>query len=306
MPKNPRTNTLLAFVGVFGGFEPPSRLEVFWGYIRILRIVNFLGITLLVILSTLVSHPHNFPLVDALLGGIGVALSASAGSVMNDVHDFPTNRLTRGRENRVLVKELMSESNAWKYYWVLCGLSLTLFLLINWTVFFVGIGCSAALFAYSWKVREFNGFLSNVIIAGVMGIASGFGGLIAGDFTKETFFLLTFGFLITLAREFVLDIGDIDTDRRANLKTLPLTMGIERTYTAAVATLIFLVVYSYLPIILGVYDKNYGFLVTGANSFSLVMALAMVRRRNPGLQRSGLKIAMFAYPLITTISELFL
>lgn len=305
MPKKSRGTMFLAFVGILAASQPPRRLEIFWGYIRIARAFNFFGITLLVILSTLVANSNGFPVIDAIFGAIGVSLGASAGSVMNDIYDFPTNRITRGRENRAIVRGLISIRNAWIYYGVLSGLSLLLFAFINWSALFVGIACTSALAAYSWKARQVNGLLSNIIVAGVMGIASGFGGLIINNI-EETLFLLFLGFLIAFARELVLDIWDIETDRRGNLKTLPITIGIENTYAMAVGTIVLLVAYSYLPTMLGIYGHHYAFLMTLVNIFSLVIAFTMIQGKNRELQRTGLKLTMFIYPLVVTVSELFL
>ena len=139
-----------------------------------------------------------------------------------------------------------------------------------------------------------------------MAKASDFGGFITGENSWEIFFLFSFGFLITLTREIRLDIGDIFTDRKANLKTVPITFGIEKAYVFAVTILVILVAYSYLPMLLGVYSKNYGILVTALNLFSFIIALAMVKRKGPSLQKFGLKISMFLYPLVVTISQIFL
>ena len=305
MPKKSSSTNFLAFAGIFAVSQPPSRLEICWGYIRIGRMVNFFGITLLVILSTLVANSNGFPFVDAFLGAIGVSLGASAGSVMNDIYDFPTNRITRGRENRVIVRGLISVRHAWIYYGILVGLSLLLFAFINWSAFSVGIVCTLALVAYSWKARKINGLLSNIIVAGVMGIASGFGGFIIGNI-EETLFLLSIGFLIAFARELVLDIWDIETDRKGNLKTLPITIGIKNTYALAVGTIILLIAYSYLPIVLGAYDYHYMFFITPVNIFSLAIAFTMTQGKNRGFQRTGLKSAMFVYPFTITAAELLL
>jgi geranylgeranylglycerol-phosphate geranylgeranyltransferase len=66
-----------------------------------------------------------------------------------------------------------------------------------------------------------------------------------------------FAFLLHLAREIVKDIGDAPGDEHAGRRTLPIRMGEKNAFLLSAFPLLFLVLFTPIPFLLGVYDVRY-------------------------------------------------
>jgi len=132
-------------------------------YLLILRPGIFVGSFALVILSTIAATKNGFPLIAAILGAAGVAVTGSAGSVINDWCDVVGDE--KNNPQRVLPSGLLTKDQALWYYLILLAVSLGLLWLVNIWAFTFGAVTSLTLFVYSFKLREWNGLASNMAIA---------------------------------------------------------------------------------------------------------------------------------------------
>lgn len=275
-------------------------------YLLILRVEICAGTFVLVILSTWIASPQEFPLVSALIGAIGVALSAGAGSVINDAFDWNKDKVNN--PHRMIPDRLLEREDALKYYVALVLLSLLSLWFVNVPVFLVGIWCWVSLFFYSWKLREINGLLSNAVVAMNVGLALALGAFITGQYTPMMAFLFAYGFCVALAREILGDVTDIKGDALGGkLKTIPIVSGVPQALTIALILLLWIGTFSVTPLASSTMFRHplFGAMVSmacavGMTSFSFRWVTGERVRHAQNFLKYG---ALFGYPLTIGIDR---
>lgn len=175
---------------------------------------------------------------------IATVCIAAGGYVINDVYDIETDNINK--PNKVIINKHITEKNATTLFMVLTIIGVGLgFYLSNgigksafFTIFFIA---SALLYIYSSSLKQI-AVVGNVVVSIVVALSI----LLVGIFelipamnsnneAVQTTFLkiildyAVFAFMINLVREMVKDIEDIDGDFKAEIKTLPVILGRERT-----------------------------------------------------------------------------
>lgn len=273
-------------------------------FVDILRPENFVGIIAIVVLSSIGIEPDNPDLSMAFRAGLGVALCAGAGCVINDFFDLTINRVVHPW--RVIPKGVMTRERALKYYFVLLTLSLGLLWTVGAWAFTVGVFFNVALLLYSWRMRQVNGPAANVIIAMTMGSACAFGGFVTGivvDWVVLTLFMI--GFLLSLAREILADAEDLKGDSVGRLRTLPMIVGIPFALRCSAAALLSLVFFSYIPFAIGAFGVGYALAITLLNLFIFYGVKQMLQGERvlfSGKAGKVLKVEALCYPLAVSLS----
>jgi geranylgeranylglycerol-phosphate geranylgeranyltransferase len=98
--------------------------------------------------------------------------------------------------------------------------------------------------------------LGNFIISLLSGLLFIFGSEIAGDISKGVFPAL-FAFFMTLGREILKDIEDVNGDKYIGRRTLPIVLGEENSLFVAIVVFIILIILTFIPYLLGIYNKLY-------------------------------------------------
>ncbi|NNK86827.1 MAG: geranylgeranylglycerol-phosphate geranylgeranyltransferase [Flavobacteriaceae bacterium] len=169
---------------------------------------------------------------------------AAAGYIINDIFDVETDSVNN--PEKTIVGKQISEKNAYNFYaaFTIAGVGLGFYLsnMIGKPGFAaVFILVAALLYVYASSLKQMT-LVGNIAIAVVVAISL----LIVGVYelvpamteqnqsTQVTFFRILmdyalFAFVITLIRELVKDIEDIDGDYNAGMKTLPIQIGRERS-----------------------------------------------------------------------------
>ncbi len=169
---------------------------------------------------------------------------AAAGYIINDIFDVETDQVNR--PENLIIGNTIAEKHAYNFYaaFTLAGVGLGFYLsnMIGRPGFAaIFILISALLYVYASNLKQM-ALLGNLTVALVVGLSL----LIVGVFellpamteenrpTQITFFRILldyalFAFGITLLREMVKDIEDIDGDYNAGMKTLPIQLGRERS-----------------------------------------------------------------------------
>jgi len=98
--------------------------------------------------------------------------------------------------------------------------------------------------------------VGNFIIAVILGLTFLFSGAALRDTgTMVIPALLAFG--LTIVRELVKDISDVEGDRRVGLKTFPIVFGIEKAWFLAAVFAIFIGVTAFVPFVMNKYNQLY-------------------------------------------------
>lgn len=221
-------------------------MNAFLRLIRIENLVFIAGIQLLIKYALLVPFG-----VDMALSGFHFALLviatvslAAAGYIINDIQDGIADQINKPK--KVALTQSISEKAAYNYFigFNVLGVGIG-FYLSNYidrpalVAFFIGI--SALLYIYSTFLKYILVVknLTISLLAALVLVAVGIFDLMpalteTNQNGLQIMFLIIldyaiFAFLLTFLREIVKDIQDMDGDKNADLKTLPIVLGVRRT-----------------------------------------------------------------------------
>lgn len=186
----------------------------------------------------------------------------AAGNVFNDLCDVEIDRVNH--PERVLPQGLLSIEYARKLAIGLNAAAVVFALFANLLVVAMVVGAIGILVAYNYRLKRV-GVIGNAVVALSAALTFITGGLAAD--ASLTFSLpgpmipAIFAFLFHLIRELVKDVEDIEGDRRAGLRTLPLLIGIRKTLSIALGLLVVLALATFWPIFTGWFGKAYEVLV---------------------------------------------
>ncbi|MCC7232986.1 MAG: geranylgeranylglycerol-phosphate geranylgeranyltransferase [Bacteroidia bacterium] len=169
-----------------------------------------------------------------LLLVIASLLIAAAGYLINDIYDVHTDEINKPGKNQIGRK--ITEGMARGIYYLLnaIGIILGMYLAIHagkpiMGVVFIFSAASLWMYATQYKRLPLSG---NVLIAVLSGLVPVIPALYEPSFYPNIFYTLVFGifsFLLSLCREIVKDIEDVDGDERSQFKTFPVRYGITAT-----------------------------------------------------------------------------
>ncbi len=177
---------------------------------------------------------------------ISTVLIAAGGYIINDIYDTDIDKINKPGINKI--NNGISESFAYKYYYAFTtiGIISGFIVAINigkFTLGFIPLFAAASLYMYStfYKKRFLAG---NILIALLSALSVLIVGLFEPEFYKSILYLLwyaVFAFEISLIREIIKDIEDIDGDERAQSKSLPIKFGIKKTKYVVYGLIVFLI-----------------------------------------------------------------
>lgn len=253
----------------------------------------------------LVVRPHN--VAAALLStGVGismagtgnwpwtllaaVALAAAAGNTINDIHDIDIDRVNKPR--RPLPSGSLSIRSVIILYVGLLLVTVSILPLLTlvqavWIVVWIIL-----LHCYAASLKRLY-IAGNLLVAAVSASAFLLGARAGGD-CAVGIIPASFTFLFVMGRELVKDCDDMDGDRLAGARTLPIVSG--KRWSLSLAAVIFavLAVLFPLPYLLNVYGRGYAIVITCSVIPILIVAIVLsLKMKSLGLVSMLLKTGMF-------------
>ncbi len=242
-------------------------------FLKLIRYQNLLMVLLTMILTKYALIHYLFPQAgltnfDFALLSMSVLFITAGGYIVNDIYDVDVDKINKPK--KVIVTTSISKRNAWVLYSIfsLVGLGLGVYLsidkhLYNYIIFF--IATTLGLFVYSvyfQKIPLIGNVLVATLCAFVIYVTKVFDLSMSGEafdnaFEKLTpiklsfwlllyYFFLRISFGITLIREILKDIEDINGDYNGRYQTLPILLGIKRTRNLVIFLSILLFLYTIL------------------------------------------------------------
>ncbi|MCK0109409.1 geranylgeranylglycerol-phosphate geranylgeranyltransferase [Flavobacteriaceae bacterium S0825] len=219
---------------------------------NILNLIRWKNLLLIALVQVLVKYAlfesYNIQLtlntLQFTLLVLATILIAAAGNIINDIYDIETDLVNK--PEKVIVNKTLSEKTALNLFIALNLLGVGLgFYLSNvigrsgFSVIFVLI--SALLYIYASYLKQ-TLLLGNILVSALVGLSI----LIVPVFDlipsitssnrelylyifKIAFTYAIFAFMINLLREIIKDIEDVNGDYKAQMKTLPILIGRDRT-----------------------------------------------------------------------------
>lgn len=223
--------------------------------IHFFKLIRWKNLLLLILTQVLIKYALLEPLTESY--GISTALTttgfiylviatvciAAAGYVINDIEDVEADKINKPKA--LIIGKFISEKTATYLFIALNGIGVFFGYLISTGVgkssfFMIFVLASALLYVYSTYLKSIT-LIGNIVVAGLVSLCILLVGLFdltpvvtkINQSTQLFFFDLIkdyaiFAFMLSLLREIVKDIEDIDGDHKMGLKTLPIFLGRHR------------------------------------------------------------------------------
>ena len=254
------------------------KLKAVPAFFRLIRWPNLLFISLtqslfyfcIVIPSFYQGHPEHeniLKLNEFILLSLSSVLIAAAGYIINDYFDLNIDRVNK--PERVVVEKIIKRRWAIIWHWILSGIGIAIGFYLSWKLRNIFIGpsnlcCVLLLWSYSTTFKK-KLLIGNILISfltawviGVLYLAEfrlhrfvdpEFHGALSRIY-KFTVVYASFAFIISLVREVIKDMEDMEGDARYDCRTMPLVWGLNAAkffcvswLTVLVAALIFIQFY---------------------------------------------------------------
>ena len=270
-------------------------------YIEIIRPSIVFMAALGVIIGAIISKAE---FLFVLIAAISAFLIAGAGIVVNDIYDYETDKINF--PNRPLPSKRMKKGNAIFYSVMLFASGIFLAFLINVYCFLLAILNSFLEFMYARNFKRI-ALIGNAIDSWFVSSTFIFGYLASLKTVfviKEAFvpilFVSLLAFLSNMGREIFGDIGDIEGDKKAGMKTLPIITTKKFARIVASIFIILAIVLSPLPFLLGFFSFVYLFIVFFADILFLYSLF-----QDPETNQKTTKIAMMLALLAFLLGSIF-
>ncbi len=189
-------------------------------YLEILRPGNALMAVITVLLMVLISENFTF---DALLACATVFIATGAGNSINDYFDHKIDAINRPK--RPIPSGRISVKNAGLYSLLLFFLAILLGFIIGILPGIIVFSSSLLMIYYAYDLKK-KCLIGNISISFLTGLSFVFAGVVLGEILISVY-LAIFAFLMTMAREIVKDMEDMEGDRKEGASTLPLVKGVK-------------------------------------------------------------------------------
>lgn len=196
--------------------------------LSILRPLNLLiiGLTMFIVLLKYKDEKLDWYWIKSLLLILPAIISAAAGYVVNDIYDTITDAINK--PERCTVNNTISKKNAWILYWALSIVSIGISILFSFYYFLVILTVNILLYLYAFKIKG-TPIIGNLLVALLSASVISCCLLLIKIETWAGYFnfmgYTIFAFFISLIREIVKDLQDIEGDIEAGYKTYPVLYG---------------------------------------------------------------------------------
>ena len=199
-------------------------------YLEIIRPGNAVMAAIAVILMMFVGHYYELPIIICALI---VFVCTGAGNTINDVFDVKIDEINK--PNRPIPSGRISLENARNYAYLLFGIGIVLSIIDSYLVNSIWpsvIVIPAAVIMYFYA-RNFKAMplIGNITVATLTGFCFVIAGVVIACATSSlkilfiSIYLGLFAVFMTLAREIVKDMEDIEGDKKEGARTFPILYG---------------------------------------------------------------------------------
>ncbi len=161
---------------------------------------------------------------------IPAVLTAAAGYVVNDIYDIETDKINK--PNSCIVGHSLSVKSAWILYSVIILISIVVSYQFSQQYAIINLSIITLLFLYAAQLKGMP-LIGNIVVALCSAAVVAICVLLIAFDTKPAIMNFTgyivFSFFISLIRELVKDMQDVEGDLAAGLKTYPIVAGIKGT-----------------------------------------------------------------------------
>jgi geranylgeranylglycerol-phosphate geranylgeranyltransferase len=266
-------------------------MNTFYYHIKLLRPLNVFtsGLAMVIgsgILGTL-NNTGTLLLVMAV-----VMCFAGAANALNDVVDYEIDKINRPM--RPLPSGFVKKRTALFISILLFSMGTLACLELSEAAKVIGIVIAMPFMVLYSKYLKGMPLIGNMIVAFILGLSFMFCGAAFNNMSPMWIpMILAFG--LTLVRELVKDIADMEGDQSAGLKTFPITAGIEKSIQLFIFLSACIGVGAFIPYLYGTYGIWYGILLILGVEIPLGVVVVSLLN-NPGISSAthGARILKFS------------
>lgn len=253
-------------------------MNLLLAYIKLLRPLNVFISGMVVVLSSAVLGVLNE--TDVVIHVVMVvSCYTGAANALNDMVDYKIDLINC--PERPIPSGLVSKNAA-----LLISISLFSFgtyfcLELSQNSKVIGIGIAMPLMVLYSKSLKGIPLIGNITVAFILGLAFLFCGA-AFNYMSVMLVPTALAFGLTLVREIVKDIADIDGDKSAGINTFPVFAGIKKTIQLIIFFSICIGLGTFIPFIIGYYNLFYGIIVVLGVEIPLCIVVFSLLK-NPGI-----------------------
>ncbi|NYB51641.1 MAG: UbiA family prenyltransferase [Methanobacteriaceae archaeon] len=239
-------------------------------YIEILRPGNAIMAVIAILLMAIISGKFT---LEALMAAAVVFLVTGAGNVINDYFDHKIDAINKPQ--RPIPSGRISLKNALIYSISLFIIGILTAFLINWLLGIIALLSSLLMIHYARDLKK-KCLIGNLTISFLTGLCFVFGG-IAVNQIMVSIYLGFYAFLMTMAREIVKDMEDLEGDKEEGATTLPIVYGKRISSVIAAFFMVLASVTSPLLYFMGVFNILYLIILIVAILIFLSGAVAILK-----------------------------
>ena len=203
-------------------------------YLEILRPGNAIMAVIAIFLMAVISGKFT---LEVLMAAVVVFIVTGAGNSINDYFDHKIDAINK--PERPIPSGRISLKTALIYSISLFVLGIILAFLINFLLGMIAFLSSILMIFYARDLKT-KCFIGNLSISFLTGLCFVFGGIAVGQI-MVSIYLGFYAFLMTMAREIVTDMEDMEGDEEEGATTLPLVYG---TRTSSLIAAFFMIIAS--------------------------------------------------------------
>jgi len=192
---------------------------------------------------------------EMILGFLSVFLISATSLILNDYFDLESDKINS--PERPLPAGLVTKRDV---VLLSCGVTILGFItsfLLSFEALLVVILAWAVGFLYNWHFKK-TGLLGNLMVSFSVGMTFIFGGIAVGrPLENAVWFFGVLALLINAGEEIAADAMDVEGDRKAGSRSLPVLFGRDNALKISAAIFVTVVAISFLPFLFGWLDWLY-------------------------------------------------
>ena len=260
-------------------------------HIKLLRPLNVLisGVAM-VIASAILGEVHESTTVFFVVAV--VMCYTGAANALNDMMDYEIDLVNRPL--RPIPLGHVQKQTAFFISMILFSVGSVLCLQLPETAKVISILIAMPLMVIYSRGLKSKPLIGNITIAFILGVSFLFCGA-AHNNTGPMWIPMMLAFGLTLVREIVKDIADIEGDRSVGLRTFPIVTGIDKAVQLTIFLSICIGICSFLPYMNGTYGLWYGILLILGVEIPMCVVVVLLLN-NPGISSAilGARILKFS------------
>ena len=265
-------------------------MNKFFSFLKITRPLNVLSSGVAILFSSFISN-YQGPLVQILTPILVVVFFTIGANVLNDYFDYETDKINRPDRSIVIGEITKQQALYFSIISFIIGIYFALRLSYDSQIISLIISLPL-LFLYNAKIKNYP-LIGNIIVSLIIGLTFIYAGVVFEN-VKPLIVPSLLAFGLTLIREVVKDIADLEGDEAIGSRTLPIVFGKQKAiyFCAILSALLGIAAFSLF--LNGYYNYYYGVMLIITVEIPLgVVVISLLNKPQIETAKKGAKLLKF-------------